>query len=216
MRSKFLVGRFHITFLPRKPHLNYINTLFTYILPTIIIMSSLLHSFQSKEALPMSQPAEETGGEGLGVRKRLSALSLRMNMRTRSACQQPILSFYSTSTNSSSSWAFRRSKSLSSLSAGVGEYAGSSIRKWWEWGVGWIMSKKPTFADDLEMNEEEKAVLGCHSKGSWRHVFYKVRSELRRLVRSGNNVGLPQTFRYDSFNYSKNFDDSKPNLFSNN
>lgn len=75
--------------------------------------------------------------------------------------------------------------------------------------MGWIMSKKPTFAQDLEMNEEEKAVLGCHSRGSLRHVFYKVRSELRRFVRSDNNVGLPQTFRYDSFNYSKNFDDGK-------
>ncbi|KAK4378151.1 hypothetical protein RND71_000013 [Anisodus tanguticus] len=132
-------------------------------------MSSLLQSFQSKEALPMSTTG---GGEGFGVRKRLSSLSLRMNMRTRSTCQQPILSFYSTN---------------SSLSAGMGEYAGSSIRKWWQWGLGWIMSKKPTFANDLEMNEEEKAVLGCHSKGSWRHVFYKVRSELRRLVGSGNN-----------------------------
>ncbi|KAK4740436.1 hypothetical protein R3W88_004133 [Solanum pinnatisectum] len=171
-------------------------------------MSSLLQSFQSKEALPMSQPTEEERGEGLGVRKRLSSLSLRMNMRMRSTCQQqPILSFYS-STTSSSSWAFRRSKSLSSM----GEYTGS-IRKWWDWGLGWIMSKKPAFANDLEMNEEEKAVLGCYSKGSWRHVFYKVRSELRRFIGSGNNVGLPQTFRYDSFNYSKNFDD---NLIRNN
>jgi hypothetical protein len=25
-------------------------------------------------------------------------------------------------------------------------------------------------------------------------------------VRSDNKVGLPQTYRYDSFNYSKNFD----------
>ncbi|KAL3383263.1 hypothetical protein AABB24_002654 [Solanum stoloniferum] len=169
-------------------------------------MSSLLQSFHSKEALPMSQPTEEERGEGLGVRKRLSSLSLRMNMRMmRSTCQQqPILSFYSSS--SSSSWAFRRSKSLSSM----GEYTGNSIRKWWDWGLGWIMSKKPAFANDLEMNEEEKAVLGCNSKGSWRHVFYKVRSELRRFIGSGNNVGLPQTFRY---NYSNNFDD---NLIRNN
>ncbi|MCD7464018.1 hypothetical protein HAX54_051916 [Datura stramonium] len=136
-------------------------------------MSSLLQSFQSKEALPMSQQTGGGGVEGLGIRKRLSSLSLRMP--TRSTCQQPILSFYS------SSCAFRRSKSLSSLSAGMGEYAGSSIKKWWEWGLGWIMSKKPAFARDLEMNEEEKAALGCNSKGSWRHVFYKVRLELRSV-----------------------------------
>lgn len=155
-------------------------------------MSSLLQSFQSsREALPMSQPTGTGGGGGgeFGLRKRLSSLSLRMKRRS----QQPMLSF------STTSWAFRRSKSLSCLSA---EHAGNSIRKWWDWGLGWIMSKKPTFAQDLEMNEEEKAVLGCNSKGSWSHVFYKVRSELRRIVSSDNNVGLPQTFRYDSFNYS--------------
>ncbi|XP_004231105.1 uncharacterized protein [Solanum lycopersicum] len=176
---------------------------FAFFLFTDTNMSSLLQSFQSKEALPMSQPTEEERGEGLGVRKRLSSLSLRMNMRMRSTCQQqqPILSFYSST--SSSSWAFRRSKSLS-------EYTGNSIRKWWDWGLGWIMSKKPAFANDLEMNEEEKAVLGCNSKGSWRHVFFKIRSELRRFTGSGNNMGLPQTFRYD---YSRNFDD---NLIRNN
>ncbi|CAL5428348.1 unnamed protein product [Camellia sinensis] len=41
------------------------------------------------------------------------------------------------------------------------------------------------------MNEQETAVLGCHSKGSWRHVFYKLR---KLLVRPHRN--LPQTFRY--------------------
>ncbi|KAM3292020.1 hypothetical protein P3S67_020309 [Capsicum chacoense] len=128
-------------------------------------MSSLVQSFKSKEALPMSMSMSQGGG---GVRKRLSSLSLRMNMRTR---EQPILS----------SWAFRRS-------------ADNSIRKWWDWGLGWIMSKKLTFAKDLEMSEEEKAVLGCNSKGTWIHVFYKVRSELRRLVRqqcrSASNLPL--------------------------
>ncbi|CAL5352938.1 unnamed protein product [Camellia sinensis] len=40
------------------------------------------------------------------------------------------------------------------------------------------------------MNKQETAVLGCHSKGSWRHVFYKLR---KLLVRPHHN--LPQTFR---------------------
>ncbi|CAL5414435.1 unnamed protein product [Camellia sinensis] len=64
------------------------------------------------------------------------------------------------------------------------------IRKWWDWGCGWILSRKPTFARDLEMNEQETVVLGCHSKGSWRHVFDKLR---KLLVRPHHN--LPQTFR---------------------
>lgn len=51
------------------------------------------------------------------------------------------------------------------------------------------------------MNEEETKVLGSDNRGSWRHVFYKVRSELKRLV--GSDVdSLPQTYRY-------NFDDGR-------
>uniref|UniRef100_A0A5B7BXK4 Uncharacterized protein n=1 Tax=Davidia involucrata TaxID=16924 RepID=A0A5B7BXK4_DAVIN len=147
-------------------------------------MSSIFQSFHQKgsldlpstrttkqEALPVSQPPAG------GLRRRLSYLSL-----------------ISSSPATATSWAssFGRSKSVSS---NMGEYAaaGSSlVRKWWDWGWAWILSRKPTFARDLEMNEQETVLLGCHNKGSWRHVFYKVRSELTRLVGS-DNVGLPQT-----------------------
>ncbi|KAL2512581.1 hypothetical protein Adt_18189 [Abeliophyllum distichum] len=148
-------------------------------------MSSIFQSFRGKQALPVSQPEEEGPS---GIRRRLSSLSLDLNF-------QPNIS------SPAASWAFRRSKSVSSM----GEYAGNSIRKWWDWGWTWILSRKPIFAKDLEMNEEETTVIGCHNKGSLGHVFYKVRSEFRKLIRS-NNVGLPQTFRYDSNNYKKNFD----------
>ncbi|GAB2291660.1 hypothetical protein Dimus_025916 [Dionaea muscipula] len=163
-------------------------------------MGSILQNIQEKKttllprnhSLPVSQPdpskaADQPGG---GIRRRLSALSLRI---------QPI----SSSSSSSTSWRFPRSKSLSS----IGEHASTSIRSWWGWGWGWILSKKPGFAEDLEMNEEEKHVLGSWSKGSLRHVFYKVRAELRKLWRSDNGGRLPMTFRYDSSNYNKNFDD---------
>ncbi|XP_059647355.1 uncharacterized protein LOC132293761 [Cornus florida] len=133
-------------------------------------------SIFKQTALPVSQP--DSQDQGL-IRRRLSSLSLKI---------QPI------SASPAASWAFRRSKSVSSM----GEYAGSSIRKWWDWGWAWILSRKPTFARDLEMNEEERAALGFHDKGSLRHVFCKVRSEIRRLVGS-DNLTLPQTFRYDSF-----------------
>ncbi|GKV04947.1 hypothetical protein SLEP1_g17027 [Rubroshorea leprosula] len=153
-------------------------------------MSSIIESFQRNTSLPVSQVDSRSDQlqQGSGLRRRLSSFSLKM---------QPISS-------PATSWAasFHRSKSLSSM----GEYATNSIRKWWDWGCSWILSRKPTFARDLEMNEEETRVLGCHSKGSWRHVFYKVRSEMKKLVRS-DKVGLPQTYRYDSLNYSKNFDD---------
>ncbi|KAK9286947.1 hypothetical protein L1049_015355 [Liquidambar formosana] len=146
---------------------------------------SFFPSMPTNQALPLSQTDSK---DQHSLRRRLSSLSLKI---------QPISS-------PASSWAIRRTKSVSSM----GEYAGSSVRKWWDWGWTWILSRKPTFAKDLEMNEEETAILGCHNKGSWRHVFYKVRSELRKLVGS-DRVGLPQTCRYDSFDYSKNFDDGK-------
>ncbi|KAJ8765057.1 hypothetical protein K2173_010534 [Erythroxylum novogranatense] len=149
-------------------------------------MSSIVQSFQKKSshALPVSHAASDTPHQH-GLRRRLSSLSLGIH---------PISS-------QTSSWAFQRSKSMSSMA----ENAGTSIRKWWDWGWSWILSRKPIFAQDLEMNEYETRVLGSHNQGSWGHVFYKVRSEIRKLVRS-DKVGLPQTYRYDSSNYSKNFE----------
>ncbi|XP_068648374.1 uncharacterized protein [Aristolochia californica] len=148
--------------------------------------------FPTSESLPISQSgsADEPVKVGGGLRRRLSSISLRI---------QP-LSYSS----SASSWAFRRSKSMSA----IGDLAGSSVRKWWDWGWSWVLSRKPTFASDLEMNEEETAMIGCHSRGSWKHIFYKVRSEFRKLVGPGH---LPTTnkFRYDSFSYAQNFDDGK-------
>ncbi|XP_042482433.1 uncharacterized protein LOC122062846 [Macadamia integrifolia] len=154
-------------------------------------MSSILESFQKRSFFPSRPvnedlPVSQNNPKEQGLRRRLSSISLRIN---------PI--------SSTSALNFLpRSKSMSA----IGESAGGSIRKWWDWGWAWI--KKPAFAKDLEMNEEETAMLGCHNKGSWKHVFYKVRSEFRKLMGS-NNVGLPQTFRYDSYSYSQNFDDGK-------
>ncbi|KAJ4851085.1 hypothetical protein Tsubulata_016160 [Turnera subulata] len=100
-----------------------------------------------------------------------------------------------------SAFHFPRSKSMPSS---MGDYTSisSSIRKWW----GWILSRKPVFAQDLEMNEEETKALGSHRRGSWRHLLFKLRSEIRKLSRSSDKVGVPQTYKYDSFNYSKNID----------
>ena len=123
-----------------------------------------------------------------GIRRRISSFSVKI---------QPLSS-------ASTAWAFRRSKSAPSM----GELAGGPLRRWWDWGWGWILSRKPTFARDIEMNGEETAMLGCQSKGTWRHVFYKVRSEFRKLVGS-NTLPTTQQFRYDSFSYAKNFDDGK-------
>ncbi|PIA46613.1 hypothetical protein AQUCO_01500271v1 [Aquilegia coerulea] len=151
-------------------------------------MTSIFESIQKKSFFPTisdSLPVSQASTTDQSLRRRLSSLSVKI---------QPISA-------PASSWAFHKSKSMSSM----GEYAGSSIRKWWDWSWAWILTKKPTFAADLEMNEEESALLGFHNKGSWRHVFYKVKAEFRKIVGSNNHVD--KGFRYDSYSYQQNFDD---------
>lgn len=121
-----------------------------------------------------------------GIRRRLSSLSLN-KLQDSISSSIPAGSFSS-----------MRSKSSKGL-----EHAGSSVRKWWELGWSWILSRKPAFAQDLEMNDEETSFLGSHNKGSWLHLFYKLRSEFNKLLflRSSSNLTLPQTFKYDHINY---------------
>ncbi|XP_022135907.1 uncharacterized protein LOC111007745 [Momordica charantia] len=148
---------------------------------TFVPRRSFLPTRPLNDALPVSHPDSDQT-----LRRRLSSISFKI---------QPISSPVT-------SWPFRRSKSVSSMR----EYSGSSLRKWWDWGWSWILSRKAPFAKDLEINDDETKSLGSNCRGSWRHLFYKVRSEFRKLMRS-DRVGLPQTFKYDSVNYSKNFDD---------
>ncbi|KAJ4846628.1 hypothetical protein Tsubulata_014641 [Turnera subulata] len=159
--------------------------------------SSIAESFQKRNlfpnsnSLPVSQSSNdhEAGqGQGQGLRRRLSSLSLREAVQQG---QHRMMSAFH----------FPRSKSMGDCTS-----VSSSVREWWDWGWGWILSRKPVFAQDLEMNEEEAEALGSHSRGSWRHLLFKLRSEIRKLSRSSHKVGLPQTYKYDSFNYSKNFD----------
>ncbi|XP_047948976.1 uncharacterized protein LOC125194794 [Salvia hispanica] len=124
-------------------------------------MESLTLFSSCREAISSSLTFGYPEASGPGIRRRLSSLSLNLKI-------QP-------SSPPAAAWAMRRPKSISAM----GEYAGSSARKWWEWGWGWILTRKPTFAADLEMNEEEVAAIGSHSRGSWPHVFYKLTPHLR-------------------------------------
>lgn len=153
----------------------------SFITMTSIPRRSFLPTRPLNDALPVSQPDSTQT-----LRRRLSSISFKI---------QPISSPVT-------SWSFHRSKSVSSLR----DHTGKSLRKWWDWGWSWILSRKAAFARDLEMNDEETKSLRSNCRGSFRHLFYKVRSEFRKLIRS-DRVGLPQTFKYDSVNYSKNFDD---------
>ncbi|KAL6635014.1 hypothetical protein ACP70R_027685 [Stipagrostis hirtigluma subsp. patula] len=147
-------------------------------------MATILENIQKSRFLPTRPLKDELptfqGGGGkeshlMGLRKRLSSFSGKI---------QPISS-------ASAEWAFRRSKSAPSLGAAFAT-TGGSLRLWWEWGVGWLLSKKPSFAGDLEMNEEEAAALGRQSRGSWGHILYKMRSGVRRLVASSHSLPTTQ------------------------
>lgn len=129
-----------------------------------------------KASLPVSRSESSKLNEG-GLRRRLSSLSLKIQ-------GTPVGGV------SYSSWSFPRSKSLSSM----GDYAGTSIRSWWAWTWAWILSRKPIFATDLEMNDQETKLLGSHNRGTWRHVFYKLRSEITRFINSADHATLPQTY----------------------
>lgn len=139
-------------------------------------MKSILQSFNKEKSLPLShnnKTPNDPSPPVSGMRRRMSFSDI----------QQPTIS-------NTTAWALRGSKSVSS----IGYSASTSVRNWWDRGWAWILSRKPVFAQDLEMNTEETSVLGCHNKGSWRHVIYKFRSEIRKLVGS-DQPGLPQTIR---------------------
>ncbi|KAK8963388.1 hypothetical protein KSP40_PGU020865 [Platanthera guangdongensis] len=146
-----------------------------------------------KDDLPISQSPNGGTTHLIGLRRRIiSSFSVKI---------QPF------SSSAACSWAaLRRSKSAPEFAED--QFSRGTIRRWWDWSWAWLLSKKPVFARDLEMNEEEAAMLGCHSKGTLRHLFHKIRSEIRKIVPASQ--GLPTTnarFRYDSISYAHNFDD---------
>jgi len=136
-------------------------------------MSFLPTSRSGKGSLPLST---KTKGEGF-IRRRLSTSSLNNN---------------NTSAETNNKWSFvPRSKSLSFSSMG------DSIRNWWTWSWAWILSRKPIFATDLEMNEQETKLLTSRDKGSWKHVICRMRSEIRRRITNSDYYApLPQTMAY--------------------
>lgn len=150
-------------------------------------MATILENIQKARFLPTRPLRDDLpifqGGGGSGKEEESHLMGLRKRLSNFSGKIQPISS-------ASAEWAFRRTRSAPTLAA---EFAGGPLKRWWDWGVGWLLSKKLGFAGDLEMNEEEAAALGRHSRGTWAHVLYKVRSGVRRLVVSDHS--LPTTQR---------------------
>eukprot|EP01018_Ginkgo_biloba_P022308 Gb_32476 [translate_table: standard] len=73
--------------------------------------------------------------------------------------------------------------------------------RFWQWGWGWISAKKACFCRDLAMGEDEM-MLGC-GRVSWRHLFWKLRAEFRKMIKSRPS----HRFKYDALSYAQNFDD---------
>lgn len=151
-------------------------------------MTSIFQTLNKDKSLPVSHttkdpfPQPETAA---GIRRRNSFTTVDSFPIPR-----PTIA-------NTTAWALRSSKSISSM----GESASTSVKDWWDRGWAWVLSTKPVFAQDLEMNHEETCVLGSHNKGSWRHILYKFRSEIRKLLGS-DQPGLPQTIRSKSFKSS--------------
>ncbi|GLJ35244.1 hypothetical protein SUGI_0709180 [Cryptomeria japonica] len=74
-------------------------------------------------------------------------------------------------------------------------------RKFWQWGREWISAKKASLYRGLMM-EDDEALVGC-CRISWRHLFWKIRAEVRRMIQPRE----AQRFGYDAISYSQNFDD---------
>ncbi|CAJ2633487.1 uncharacterized protein LOC123921865 [Trifolium pratense] len=118
--------------------------------------------------------AAAAGGEGILLRRRLSCSSFNNNTPAAAESDQ--------------TWSFPCSSRSKSFSFSF------SIRNWWDCTWAWILSRKPIFATDLEMNEHETKLLASRDKGSWKHVFYRMRSEIRRITNSDYCTPLPQTY----------------------
>lgn len=138
-------------------------------------MSSMMETLQIRKpaSLPVSQrlsPSSSSKDEHGVIRRRLSSLSLNL-------LNQP----------SEIASRFPKSKSVSDM----GKQVGSSVKEWWEWGWSWILSRKPIFIRDLELNREEAKTIGSQNRGSIMHVFLKLRSQIRSLMGSSSDT-LPK------------------------
>ncbi|CAH8353570.1 unnamed protein product [Eruca vesicaria subsp. sativa] len=136
--------------------------------------SSIMKTLQIRKptSLPVSSTAANAGEPGL-LRRRLSSLSLNL------------------SRNQPSTDDFHSSKSVSSM----GEQGGSSMKEWWEWSWSLmiLLKKLPIFfTADLEFNKDgTKSFFGNQERGSLAQVFFRLRSEIRRLLRTSSSDSLP-------------------------
>ncbi|KAL0726057.1 hypothetical protein Bca4012_022150 [Brassica carinata] len=138
-------------------------------------MSSMMETLQIRKptSLPVSHQrlSPSTKDEHGVIRRRLSSLSLNL-------LNQP----------SEIASRFPKSKSVSDM----GKQVGSSVKEWWEWGWSWILSRKPVFIRDLELNREEAKTIGSQNRGSIMHVFFKLRSRIRTLMGGSSSDTLPK------------------------
>ncbi|EES14260.1 hypothetical protein BDA96_07G222000 [Sorghum bicolor] len=172
---------------------------------TDAILETIKPRRSEDEQLPVTTPGaagtKAGGGGGIGLRRRMSSFSVHVR-------PPPSLSL------SSSVAAFRRARSMPSVKALA---AAGALRRWWEWGLGWVTA--PFAPRGLDHLDDEARPLGggCScaggaAGGGWRHVLFKLRAGARRLLgRDGRplKAAAPQDFGYDSVSYKQNFDDGE-------
>ncbi|XP_010515309.1 PREDICTED: uncharacterized protein LOC104791178 [Camelina sativa] len=135
--------------------------------------SSIMKTLQIRKPTSLPVSSTTTRDEPGLLRRRLSSLSLNLSRNQPSTVS--------------------RSKSVSNM----GEQGGSSVKEWWEWSWSWILLKKlPIFFTDLEVNKNgAKPSLGNQQTGSFTHVFFMLRSEIRRLLRPSSD-SLPLSCKH--------------------
>ncbi|KAE9606424.1 hypothetical protein Lal_00013624 [Lupinus albus] len=121
-------------------------------------------------SLPVSVGlGSEEGGRGL--RRRLSSLKIPNIPKSSSSSPSMTMSDYTNGTC-------------------------ITIKKWWDCVCAWILSSKPIFVTDLEMNQQYETKL---LRGTWEHLFTKLRSQITRLITSDHHH-LPQTYNVNNKN----------------
>ncbi|XP_010489358.1 PREDICTED: uncharacterized protein LOC104767036 [Camelina sativa] len=133
--------------------------------------TSIMKTLQIRKPTSLPVSSTTTRDEPGLLRRRLSSLSLNLSRNQPSTVP--------------------RSKSVSTM----GEQGGSSVKEWWEWSWSLIFLKKlPTLFTDLDKNGA-KPSLGNQQTGSFTHVFFMLRSKIRRLLRPSSD-SLPLSCKH--------------------
>lgn len=149
------------------------------------------HGGEKQWSLPISAQDQTASSQG-SLRKRISSFSKSYSARSDGN---------SARSGGNSSWPFQRSQSMPLMGSDS-----ASLKKWVEWGWGWITRKKNILCRKISICDDEDLMLGDR-RSALNQAFCKIRAHFRKFVHRG--PVRHEGFTYDSFNYAQNFDDGQ-------